>query len=332
MRKKVNNCGGILAKGCSKRYLNAALPIVLALFIILSGCEWGEDPANYYGGTRYYTVTFISNGNTGGSAPAPMQAAEGSNIMLPSQGNMTKDGYSFEGWQTTSSGYIGNNGYAANIYTTNIPYTIAGRDTLYARWINHTYYYGTLTDTRDGQTYKTVKIGDQTWMAENLNYWTQDSSWCYDNNTDNCNKYGRLYSWNTAMAGSLSSNENPSRIQGICPYGWHLPSENEWSVLLTTVGSYSGTKLKAISGWDTSEKRYHNGTNEYGFSALPGGDRHADGSFNHRTNTDVQGLWWSTTEYGSDKANSYNINGDYTGCGNSSFTKAAGYSVRCIQN
>jgi len=115
--------------------------------------------------------------------------------------------------------------------------------------------FGTFTDTRDGQTYKTVTIGTQTWMAQNLNY-QADSSWCYNNADSNCVKYGRLYAWHAA--------------QNACPAGYHLPSRKEWGSLVATAGGKeAGTTLKARSGW----KDNGNGTDDYGFSALPSGYR-----------------------------------------------------------
>jgi hypothetical protein len=90
---------------------------------------------------------------------------------------------------------------------------------------------GKFTDSRDGQTYQTIKIDNQVWMAENLNYRTSSGSWCYDNSSDNCEKYGRLYTWETA--------------KGVCPSGWHLPSTKEWSVLIANLGGkdVAGRKL-----------------------------------------------------------------------------------------
>lgn len=121
---------------------------------------------------------------------------------------------------------------------------------------------GTMKDPRDGKTYKTVKIGDQTWMAENLDYKT-GNSWCYDNNSSNCNKYGRLYDWKTAM--------------NACPNGWHLPNDGEWNTLWTAVGgtNTAGTKLKSKNGWNSNG----NGTDSFGFAVLPAGYRNYDGRF-----------------------------------------------------
>jgi uncharacterized protein (TIGR02145 family) len=137
----------------------------------------------------------------------------------------------------------------------------------------------TFTDKRDGQKYRIVTIGHQMWMAENLNYKT-DSSWCYDNRKSNCKKYGKLYNWNAAM--------------WACPPGWYLPSRREWTDLATqdggTVSSRSaGKKLKSASGWNRSG----NGTDEYGFSALPGGGRNAEGRFD---GVGCYGYWWTSTE------------------------------------
>jgi len=135
----------------------------------------------------------------------------------------------------------------------------------------------TFKDSRDGNTYKKVTIGTQTWMAENLNY-AADNSVCYNNSADNCAEYGRLYDWSTALT--------------VCPSGWHLPSNNEWDLLEDNVGgrSTAGTKLKSSTGW----KDDGNGTNEYLFSALPGGYGNSDGSFYGAGN---YGFWWSATEY-----------------------------------
>jgi uncharacterized protein (TIGR02145 family) len=128
----------------------------------------------------------------------------------------------------------------------------------------------TFTDPRDGKTYRTVKIGKQTWMAENLNYQT-DNSWCYEKEVSNCKKYGRLYSWDAAL--------------DACPAGWHLPYYDEWEDLVAFAGgdSLAGTKLKSKSPkWG--------GTDNYGFSATPGGER-TPGGYYHLLGS--WGGWWT---------------------------------------
>jgi|GEM_PF-2648439 len=143
--------------------------------------------------------------------------------------------------------------------------------------------YGSLT--YQGQTYKTVKIGTQTWMAENLNY-NASGSVCYNNQASNCTTYGRLYSHETA--------------QTVCPSGWHLPSGVEWDMLMTAIGGglTAGTKLKAKSGWNWNEKDNisGNGTDNYGFSALPGGRGYGNGtSF---SDVGIEGVWWISDQHG----------------------------------
>jgi len=144
---------------------------------------------------------------------------------------------------------------------------------------------GSFTDKRDGKKYRTVKIGKQTWMAENLNYKTGESV-CYDNKESNCQKYGRLYDWKTAMKA--------------CPAGWHLPSDKEWTALTDFVGGEdtAGTKLKSKTGWST-DKGYEAATDDYGFSALPGGGCWNDGNF---FTAGSGGYWWSATEGGASNA------------------------------
>ncbi len=167
---------------------------------------------------------------------------------------------------------------------------------------------GALTDSRDGQTYKTVKIGNQVWMAQNLNYQTSDS-YCYKNNSANCTKYGRLYTWAAAMdsAGTWSTNGkgcgygktcsvastgSATLVRGVCPEGWHLPSKAEWETLFNAVGgeSVAGTKLKSTSGWYSNG----NGKDDFGFSALPAGFRQAGnaGSYFYEGS---DAFFWSST-------------------------------------
>jgi len=186
---------------------------------------------------------------------------------------------------------------------------------------------GAFTDSRDGKSYETVKIGSHKWMAKNLNFDTLNGtgSWCYDDNRDNCVKYGRLYDWSTAMGISRSYNNSTwdgnEKRRGICPSGWHLPLESELDNLVKTV-DYSGKKLKSTSGWSYSG----NGSDDYGFSALPGGYR----SYSSYYESGLEGYWWVATEYSSGYA--YVMNLEY---GNSSVwwgfrSKEYGHSVRCV--
>ena len=162
---------------------------------------------------------------------------------------------------------------------------------------------GKFTDSRDGKTYKSVGIGSQTWMAENLNYETPKSK-CYDDAPSNCAKYGRLYTWDEAMNGAAGSKTIPSGVQGVCPAGWHLPSSDEWVTLVAYVGGSSkmdyesyergskiaGTKLKSEKYWN-KHKGIPVGTDDYGFSALPGGV----GNNQMYMTAGMTGLWWSAT-------------------------------------
>ena len=89
-----------------------------------------------------------------------------------------------------------------------------------------------ITDSRDGQEYKIVRIGKQWWMAQNLNYYTPEGSWYYENDSLTFSEpFGRLYLWDTVMQGEKSSNDNPSNVKGISPPGWHIPSAKEWEQL-----------------------------------------------------------------------------------------------------
>ncbi len=189
---------------------------------------------------------------------------------------------------------------------------------------------GTMTDSRDGKTYKTVKIGDKVWMAENLNYKT-DKSKCLVNKPENCEKYGRLYFWKEAL--------------NACPDGWHLPSEVELEELrVLAVEKYGenneiGTMLKSRSGWKKHDStgKNGNGTDRLGFGALPAG--YYDG-YNSAFYDGGRGasFWSSTGGRGNPSLTSgpnvaYGLFLDSYGR-DSLYPKAKSYafSVRCIKN
>jgi uncharacterized protein (TIGR02145 family) len=181
--------------------------------------------------------------------------------------------------------------------------------------------------------FRTVTIGTQTWMAENLNCNVEGSK-CYDNDPDCCTKYGRRYDWATAMAlpsncnSRSCSNQIGTKHRGICPSGWHIPSYEDWDALVKFVGGSgtAGAKLKAKSGWDNSG----NGTDDYEFSALPGGYGVSGGGFGGVG----MGLWWSTALSHDDVINAYcqymsRSNGNVNLCLEN---KSTLYSVRCVQD
>ena len=209
--------------------------------------------------------------------------------------------------------------------------------------------FGLLTDDRDGQTYKTVKIGNQNWMAENLNYAylqptaTEDSSsYCLDNKAENCNKYGRLYLWSAAMDSVALYSEtgkgcgdqeecSPSYpVRGVCPKGWHLPTKNEFMVL----GSGGGYALKSKSGWINGE----NGSDYYGFNAYPAGAK----GFVGDDCTNALGYdkcensvdYWSATEHDYASALRCGIGGGDNNDAKQTTTEGKVYalSVRCIED
>ena len=166
----------------------------------------------------------------------------------------------------------------------------------------------TFTDPRDNQQYKTVKIDNETWMAQNMNY-EADKSKCYGNSNAYCKKYGRLYNWSNAKQ--------------ICPEGWHLPKTAEWELLANEVGGVqmAGEVLKSKSGWSNNG----NGTDEYGFSALPGGR----GAWDNFYDVGEFGYWWDA-------------NGNNSQMGSKFYAKGAvawsvaleyrWFSIRCVKD
>jgi len=185
------------------------------------------------------------------------------------------------------------------------------------------------------KTYKTIKIGDQVWMAENLNYDVSGSK-CYDDDPANCAKYGRLYAWVTAMALPDSCNHSSCSIgashQGICPSGWHISSDDEWTTLKNFVGTNPVTKLKSTSDWSYNG----NGKDTYGFAALPSGYAggfNGPGSDKWFSGVGISGGWWTASEYENlfvyvwsmIYGNENFIREDYSKDYNL-------YSIRCVQN
>lgn len=172
---------------------------------------------------------------------------------------------------------------------------------------------GTFTDERDGKTYKWVKIGNQTWMGENLAYKPESGFWSYEDETSNVETYGYLYDWQTA--------------QSIAPAGWHLPSKSEWETLDDYLGEHSAGQLKE-SGTDHWQSPNTGATNSSHFTGLPSGGNF-DGEY---LMIGRKGYFWSSTEI--DDANAYalTLESDSASISWYSGTKVRGLSIRCVKD
>jgi uncharacterized protein (TIGR02145 family) len=212
----------------------------------------------------------------------------------------------------------------------------------------------TFTDSRDGYMYQVVKIGNQFWMAENLRYLPEvmevESSssttpcyYVYDYDgtnieeakaSENYQRFGVLYNWPAAMAGEESSNSNPSGVQGICPSGWHLPSQSEWDELVDHLGGdgVAGTKLKA-----TNDTLYWllniYSTNESGFSARGAGRHEISVSGPRFIGLRERTQFWSATITPSGiHAFIKSLNWNYPYANTSPLEFHHGLSIRCVKD
>ena len=198
---------------------------------------------------------------------------------------------------------------------------------------NPDFAYGSMTDPRDGIVYKTTTIGGQVWMAENLNYFDIEGApssikndWCYWDKPENCESAGRLYTWKVAKR--------------VCPEGWRLPTNEDWTALLTAVGAdtlnpiaWKGANvLKSKSGWENGG----NGTDDFGFTALPAGRKFFTKVQDGFTNHGCSAYMWSATEpdiaAGADTlAFSLELNCSNENAMVNTFKKTEGLSVRCVK-
>ncbi len=212
----------------------------------------------------------------------------------------------------------------------------------------------TLLDVRDSTVYAAVKIGNQCWMAENLNIGARVDGvieqtdngtiekYCYDDNTANCIVYGGLYYW-----GEMMQYVTPQGSQGICPAGWHVPTDAEWKILEGVVDSQfgvgdpewdktdwrgfdAGNNLRetGVSHWDPPNS---GATNSSGFTALPGGSRFTTGTF---IGMGMYGHFWSSTESATSYAWARDLNYNSSGSNRYNYNhfQTLGLSVRCIKN
>lgn len=240
----------------------------------------------------------------------------------------------------------------------------ASREKVIWKYLNPEIIYDEITDNRDGQVYKTVTIGNQTWMAENLNYAytgvkylsgefaihsSDSTSWCYDDNPKNCDRYGRLYTWSAAIDSVALAKDTtnpqicgygkvcslPSPFRGICPESWHLPTKAEWEALINSVGGFdlAVSALLSTSSWCGGV----NGSNTYGFSVLPSG-HYLGNSYGLFELSCYFAEFWTTDEYDGECCNdgfySYflrfypYLNITSLGAGNKDY----GYSIRCVKD
>ena len=178
----------------------------------------------------------------------------------------------------------------------------------------------TFTDPRDDKVYQTVVIGNQKWLAENLAYAPSSGNyWVYDNDDANLEVYGYLYDWQTAL--------------DVCPAGWHLPSDEEWTELTDYLGDNASGKLKATGTIEAGTGLWYDpntgATNETDFTALPGGYRDGNGGFN---DVGDNGHWWSATENVTNIAWYRGMYYNFSNVGRYYSYTEFGFSVRCLRD
>jgi uncharacterized protein (TIGR02145 family)/uncharacterized repeat protein (TIGR02543 family) len=242
-----------------------------------------------------YSIIYNGNGKTEGDVPQIQDKVHGRSVRLAMQGNLTRAGFNFVGWNTASNG-IGTDYGAGDSYSTDESLT------LYAKWANWIVNGATCIDP-DGNTYTTVVVGSQTWMKENLktthfndgsaipglNFSNENWSalttpaYCsFGNIPANKDTYGALYNWYAVNTGKLA------------PAGWHIPDITEWNTLKTFLGGTDDVAGKKMKESGTAHWLDPNtGTNESGFTAVPGGSRG-----NQFNNIGTISYWWNTELYG----------------------------------
>jgi uncharacterized protein (TIGR02145 family) len=297
------------------------------------GWAWDDKNKKSGNGTDSYGFSALPGGRTGGSGGG--EADIGSHGFWWSDGD---DAYLWTmGYDHDDMYYVYNEGviHGASVRCVKDSKTGKERMAKEKQRIEKLSVY--FTDSRDGRTYRAVKIGGKTWMAENLNYKTKkDASWCYDDDSSICKKFGRLYDWATAKKS--------------CPAGWHLPSRAEWDGFGQAVGGVkrtsswsdavdwdsTGRKLKAKNGWDWAGSVFYdniystNGTDDYGFSAMPGGHGGIDTNFE---DLGVRGNWWTADTSGNGYAYYRSLRHDGVHLEeNYNDKKGRGFSVRCVKD
>ena len=292
--------------------------------------EWYEGYDDYAYGIRLYTDTIVRKGYSNKYIGSSVRCLKGESPVAGSSSSLAKSSSSYsDGWSW---------------------------DVPKEARLNPNIKYDSMIDPRDKQVYKVVKIDvpdanySQVWMAENLNYADsvktpslKGGNWCYNNDEKNCKVSGRYYSWAAAIDSVALANDSKEplvcgygktcgldrAVQGICPDGWHLPSIYEWGLLSVALGNapVSGEPLKALTGWNYAGTPDNNGTDLYGFAALPTGRISATKW--EKVGSDV--YYWSATEYSANDGRYFNINNVYTNSYTYQNSKSYGQSVRCVK-
>jgi uncharacterized protein (TIGR02145 family) len=291
----------------------------------------------------YYNLNILTEPEGAGTATGAGQYEPGEVILLTATAN---SGWQFANW-TDDDGIVSN--------APEFGFTMPLQDvTLAANFVEEQAGFNCgdpLIDTRDGQSYATVQLGDQCWMAESLNYGTMimgnqamtdngiAEKYCYNNDEANCTIYGALYQWNEMMQYTTTPG-----LQGICPEGWHVPTDAEWTALTNFVSSqpeylcnnnttYIAKALASTTFWynastSCSIGRFQSNNNATGFTGLPAGFRATNGTFNN--------LWgsldfWSSTEQLSTTAMRRYMYFSYRDVAANPTEKTKGASVRCVR-
>ena len=285
-----------------------------------------------------YTLTINRSPTTGGTVTPVTDDSHPAGTPISITATPAQN-HTFTNWTVTGSGATIDN---ANSAMTTVALTANATITANFRIdpFNPNISYGTFTDSRDQINYRTVKIGTQTWMAENLNFDTTGSR-CYGDPTggdrqNTCGTYGRLYDWVTAMGLPSSCNSTTCNTmisvkhRGICPAGWHVPSYAGWDTLINYVGGQqvAGKILKATSVWEHGMTTTHVGTDEYGFSALPGGEGNGGNFFS----VGYYGNWWYATEHNAGSAREQYISSYHSFVSRGTNSKEYLFSLRCLRD
>jgi uncharacterized protein (TIGR02145 family) len=314
--------------------------------------EMGTHSFTFLAGReKYYLLTVayrnenrsikILNSGNGGQLQGKLVYSGNSETLMPLKSHSTTNGFGYD-----PGDHLRFIGYANTIEG------VSGSDVIEATPIESEEFLfdivqgipcaGTPLVFYEGQYYKTVQIGAQCWMKENLNVGTMINGgqemtdngiiekYCYDNLESNCDLYGGLYQWDEMMSYTTTAG-----AQGICPDGWHLPSDAEWTVLTDYLGgeNVAGGKMKSKRTAPDPHPRWNSpntgATNSSGFSGLPGGYRINDGRFYYLGN---YGVWWSSTEYSSAGAWNRYLNYNYADAYRNGNSKELGFSVRCVRD